>query len=372
MKYRDTYIEKIKALADSGTEIINITVKQPITELYIEMRANNAGSDAARNSPLARCISKIEIVDGSKVLYSLSGQQAMANCCFDMGRFPCRMIQSTHGDSQLDTFPIRFGRHFGDVEYAFLPTNFINPQLKITWDIDTNGEVTAGRRATDSCKLTVIARIMEDAPAPKGFLMTKEAFNFITAAQGDERIDMPIDHPYRRLMVRSFETQVSPASAITNLKLSMDQDVFVPFDMSGGDVMRMMDNYYGRFDLSQHLKGLDGDLFELWVANSHNGGGLVCGRIAGDIFSANHFWSGQLALETMKHDGSATAANYFYVRAEGICPEHTLAIPFGNQDDPTDWLKAPNYGSIRLFLTQGNINGAASVFIQQEKLYAAG
>lgn len=370
MKYRDSYIEKLKTLDDSDTEIMEITVKQPITELYIEMRASNAGSDAAKNSPLARCISKIELVDGSKILYSLSGQQAMANCCFDMGRFPCRVIQSTHGDSQLDTFPIRFGRRFGDVDYAFDPTRFTNPQLKITWNIDANGEVTATRRATGSGKLTVIARIMEDAPPPTGFLMTKEVVNFTTAESGDERIPLPTDHPYRRLMVRSFESQVSPASHFTNLKLSMDQDTYIPFDISGGDQLRMMENYYGKFFLSHHLKGDNADLFELWVGSPWNGGGQLTGRIAGDIWSANHFWNGQLYTTTLKHNGSATAPNYFYAQAEGVCPENTFAFPFGNQDNPADWLKAPDFGSIRLFLTQGNIGGAASVFIQQEKLYA--
>lgn len=371
MRYRDSYIEKLKTLADSDSEIIDINIKQPITELYIEMRANNAGSSAAKNSPLARCISKVELVDGSTVLYSLSGQQVMANCCFDMLRFPCRIIQSTHGDAQLDTFPIRFGRWFGDTDYAFLPTKFSNPQLKITWDIDANNAVTDGDRATDTAKLTVIARIMEDAPEPSGFLMTKEVINFTTAGSGDERIDLPIDHPYRRLMIRSFETQVSPASHISNLKLSMDQDAYIPFDISGGDQLRMMENHYGKFSLSQHLKGDTADLFEMWVGNPWNGGGQLTGRIAGDIWSANHFWNAQLYTTTLKHDGTATAPNYFYAHAEGVCPENTFAFPFGNQDDPKDWLKAPDFGSLRLFLTQGNPGGEASVFIQQEKLYAA-
>lgn len=369
MKYRDSYIEKLLTLAEAGTEVIDINVKQPISELYIEMRASNAGSDAAKDSPLARCISKIELVDGSQILYSLSGQQAMANCCFDMGRFPCRIIQSTHGDTQVDTFPLRFGRRFGDPEYSFLPTKFTNPQLKITWDLDANDSVTDLLRDGASGKLTIIARIMEDAPEPKGFLMTKEVYSFTTDDTGDERVDLPVDYPYRRLMVRSFETQVSPASHINNLKLSMDQDTYIPFNMGGGDVLRMMENHYGKFALSQHLKGLDGEYFELWVGNPWNGGAQISGRIKGDILSMNHVWNAQIRLNAIKHDGSAVGDNYFHVMAEGVCPENTLAFPFGDQNDPADWLMAQDYGSIRLYLTQGNAGGQASVFIQQERPY---
>lgn len=372
MRYRDTYIEKQKTLAQSGTEIIDITVKQPITELYIELRATNAAIGGPKDSPLARCISKIELVDGSKVLYSLTGQQAMANCCFDMGRFPCRIIQATNSDPMSDTLPIRFGRKFGDVEYAFLPTNFNNPQLKITWDLDANGAVTAGERDGTSGKLTVIARVMEDAAAPKGFLMTKEVFNFTTAGSGDERIDLPTDHSYRRLMIRSFAPVSSPEDHLKNLKLSMDQDAYVPFDMSGGDVMQMMDNHYGKFRLSQHLKGVDNEIFELWTVNSHNGDASVCGGYSGNIFTANYFWNGAINVGMIKYDGTPSPDYYFHVTADGICPEHTFAFPFGDQNDPADWLKAPDYGSIRLFLTQQKAAGAASVFIQQEKLYTAG
>lgn len=367
MKYRDTYIEYQKTLADSGTEIMDINVALPITEIYIEVRASNHATAPNANSPIARCISSIELVDGSNVLFSLNGQQAMANAAFDIGHFPHRALQDLSGARQLDTWPIRFGRFFGDTIYALDPTKFSNLQLKVTWNLAAVNAIGANGFATGTGRITVIARVMEDAPSPTGLFMTKELYNWTTAASGDERVDLPTDHPYRRIMVRSYESFVGITGVFTNLKLSVDQDKFIPFDLDTGGIVREMENRYGRFRLAQKNYGDDAGTFELWVTEDERGqltpgaSGVICG--------ADYFWKALLKLYMVDHANASQSGKAFFTEVEGLCPENTMAIQMGKPDDPTDWFKAPDFGSIRLYCTQGNAGGNASIFIQQERLY---
>jgi len=364
VKYRDTYLEDEKTISDAGTETIDLDLADPITELYIEMEATNGATSNIAN-PIARNISKIEIVDGSEVLFSLSGQQAIASAAFDLGYFPNRDISGVGGETQRDSFPIRFGRYLGDRELAFDPKRFTNPQLKITWDLATVNALGATGYTSGSGKLTVVARVMEGlSPAPGRFLMTKEHYSWTTAASGDERIDLPTDYPYRRLMVRSYEAGIALSAALTKLKLSVDQDKYVPFSLNAEELTRFMQEAYGRFEIALREYAADGGTVELWLDESLRG---LIAAAAADVISAVTGWSAARASTVEMVDSGgiavANANNNFW--ASGLCPESTYAIPFGKQDDIADWFQAQEYGSIRLFATQGNAGGAASVFIQQ-------
>lgn len=368
MRYRHAYIEDNKVLADSGTEVIDIRVTSPITELLIQLYALNYSS-GNKQSPIARCVSKIEIVDGSDVLFSLSGQQAIALAFYDSGKMPARKIGELWNWSQVDHFPIRFGRFLGDPLLAFDPTKFTNPQLKITWDLATVNIIDSTGFTSDSGRLTVIAKIMEDpTAAPVGFLMNKEHYAFTTAASGDENIDLPTDYPYRKLLVRSYEAGVELAAAITELKLSVDQDRFVPFDLHAVDLARMMENWFGKAWQEITFLANHDDTREVWIDMEVGGWAIGQGNIPRFCMVTDSYASrATLGLYDAAGGTLSDCEGTLYIT--GRCVESCFCYPFGRQDVIEEAFAAPDFASIRLMLTQNNINGAASVILQQIRSY---
>ena len=94
MLHRFTYLEKDVALGNSGEKTVNINVRDPITALWLEMRCAN-GTTRNQYYPLHRCVTDIEVIDGSDVLYSLDGYQAWAVACADLGFAP---LQEHHDE----------------------------------------------------------------------------------------------------------------------------------------------------------------------------------------------------------------------------------------------------------------------------------
>lgn len=368
MRYRHAYIEKDKVLADSGTEVIDIRVKDPITELIIQVYATNYG---ARNiqSPIARCVSKIELVDGSDVLFSLSGQQTIALAFYDAGRMPARKIAEFAGYSQVDHFPIRFGRFLGDPVLAFDPTQFTNPQLKITWDLATVNTIDSDGFVSDSGRLSIIAKVMEEAgAAPTGFLMNKEHYSFTTAASGDENIDLPTDYPYRKLLVRPYLRLNQMTDIITDMKLSVDQGKFVPFDLKTMDLSRMMEDWFGVARGEIYFSCDSGDTRDLWM-DMELGAWAIAGEAQFWMLTLQNSWAGHVTINSYSHDGSTVDGVYGFLYITGRCVESTFCYPFGRQELIEEAFQAPGFGSVRLVLTQNTISAAASIVLQQIRTY---
>jgi len=229
MKLRDTYIRKGYSIPDTGTEIVPINVDEPITALFINIKATT-GATSCQDHSLIDDISKIEIVDGSDVIYSMNGALARALAYWVSGKMGYGLYDEGAGVTQEFTIPIYFGRWIGDTEYYLDPKDFRNLQLKITVALTISA--TAGF-ATGTGQIDVIATLFSEQPeAKRGFLMSKDVYSFTTVASGDETVSLPVDFPYRLVMVRAFESGTALETDLTNLKLTCNNDSFIPFDVA--------------------------------------------------------------------------------------------------------------------------------------------
>ena len=195
-RYRDILVLDDKSVDDSGTHTQDITIDAPITELTVGMSLTN-GAAIVHDEPVEKAITKIEIVDGGEVFWSLNGQEAVAQAVFETGRWPASFYNESISGWQGITIPLRFGRWLGDPLFAFTPSKLDNPQLKVTW-------AKASGHLTGSLKLLVWAKIMEDLAAPANCLLWKGVESFTSAASGDKDVKLPHDYPYRRMMIRAY------------------------------------------------------------------------------------------------------------------------------------------------------------------------
>jgi len=366
-KYREVFLEKGKTLGDSGTQTIEIGVVDPISELHILMWATN-GATSNKNNPIARNVTKIEVVDGADVLFSMDGRLAQALAYYWTKKYPYKAWQEYGGAAQEDVFPIRFGRWLWDPIYALAPGKFRNLQLKITWNLANVTAVGATGFESGSAKLTVIARIMEAlAEEPTGFLMHKNHYSFTSAASGDERIDLPTDYPYALLMIRAWESGVGINSSITNLKISIDEDKDIPLDMSLAYIEELIEEEYGLIEHGIRMYGDHGDVKQVWLAMQERAA-LNC-ETDPVIANFHDLMNGQMTLDLYNHDGITATGKMLQCKVQGQLPWNCVGYSFGKLDDPTTYLQAQEHGKIRAILTQGDAGAEVDIVLSQLRSY---
>lgn len=217
------------------TEIIDLNLIDAVSRLVVTYEPDNNPSGVNATAHPAKCIPKIELVDGSDVLYSLTGQEAQAVDFYDQARIQPNIIDYLPGDYSKMIFNLNFGRRLFDPDLAFDPSKFRNPQLKITIDIDGGGD-----EANDGF-LTVIAHLFDEkAASPKGFLMSKEIKDYALGVASHEYTDLPVDFPYRQIFIRGQKYGTMLQELIDNVKISQDVDRKVPLNHTVLEILASM------------------------------------------------------------------------------------------------------------------------------------
>ncbi len=366
-RYREVYLENAKTLADSGTEIIELAVTDPISEIAVKVYADN-GATSNKDAPIPLIVSKIEVVDGANVIYSLDGEIAFAAGYYMQKKLPMLGIREAEGYVQHAEFIIGFGRWLWDPIFALVPQKFRNLQLKLTWNLAAVRAVGATGFVTNTGKVTVVVRVIEGLETePTGYMMTKNHYNFTSAASGEERIPLPTDYPYAMLLYRAYEAGINMSTSISNAKLNIDFDKVVPFDYAANDIRNRIAKAYDMCRIHNIGKGDDAEAHESWLADTFsiqmlaNASAVILGLSSTD--------AARYTVNQKDHANVAANGVTRFVECMGIGPFNVFAIPFGILDDPDTYLPAPEHGDIKLVLTQGNAGAVVDVALVQLRSY---
>jgi hypothetical protein len=369
MRTRDHYLARDETLSDSQTKTIDLKGVDPISAIEIQYEATN-GATSNVGVPLHKDVDKIEVVDGSDVLFSLSGPQLAALNFYETGRYPFHDLNEGAAAVQKETFTIHWGRKIGDQRLYLDPARFTNPQLKLTHSLTISA--TAGF-ATGTGKLTAIAKLFDEKPAaPDGFLMSKDHYDWTTVASGDEPVTLPTDWAYRLLLIRGYESGIAWDTDITKVKLSLNNDKIIPFDLYADDLIALNEDWFGVAEIVNKVLRADNATPESFIAVQkgsiyHPAADFNVGSI--ESITADLPTLALYLLSATPTIAKDTTARAGYLRARGIGPHNVLAIPFGDMQDPDTWLKAPDFSSIKLFVTQGGAGATASILLQQLRKY---
>lgn len=363
-RIRDTYIENQLTLPNAGVTIVPINIVDPISEIIIGVRATNNGIN--ENNYLHHVFTKAEIVDGSDVLMSMNFRQLQAMHFYNRGMVPHMGIYEWGGGENRGYQSMIFGRDAMDFDYAFDPTRFRNPQLRITHNLANITAVGALGFTTASAKLTVIARCIEEAPRkPGAFFMTKEIYDWETAASGDEPIVLPTDYLYRMLMVTAMEMADNKSTAmwslISKLKMSCDQDAYVPFQYDSRELLWIMEGWWGKAHTHGHYYADNAEWKENFLGYSMDAHlDLHTPATAGGI---------QTTLSGGVQCYLNADASGVIISGDGSGYHCTWCVPFGSLNQPEEWFDPTVHKSVRLLATQGNAGGDADVVLQQVRHY---
>ena len=234
MRYRTSLLLSPTDVGASGTKVIDLNFPDILSRLTILFSTLNPATQAPIEHPSAN-LPKIEIVDGSNVIFSLTGMQAHAVEFYDTGRLYPGGGSFVPAWNLVHNAVINFGRFLHDPVLGFDPKKFTNPQLKITFDED------AAVTSTVENTLCVIADMFDElAAAPTGFLMNKELYSYSPLAAATEEIDMPNDYPYRQILIQARVNDLWFGGIIGNVKLTEDNDKRIPIDLTGSQLESLM------------------------------------------------------------------------------------------------------------------------------------
>ena len=356
MKVRDHYIEKAKTLSDSATFTTDLPRGLKIPHIRVKLSATN-GATSNTLGKLCGMVSKIEVVDGSTVLHSTSMRELQALNFWQNKRFPYKYLTASAGGAVLEEAIICFGRFLGDRAFYLDTSRYDNPQIKITYALTISA--TAGF-ATGTGALSLLAKVIEDgAPPYQGFLMQKEVKSFTTGGSGDESTQLDKKLPYQGIMVSALKTTVAPETILTNFKLQRDSERFIDFDVTSVDLLN------GNIETHGWAK----ETFRPLVDTSATFLADVYTRVGGGPRLANATSlarvtaaSGESVTITMVTGGTADTVEMFI---NGACPQASFWMPFGDGQNPEDFLNPAGLSELELILTQGVASGAATIVTSQ-------
>lgn len=358
MNYRVAKILAPEDLGGAGTKVIDINVADVISRIDVIFRTQN-GASTFDDHP-ADNITKIELVDGSDVLFSLSGREAQALNFYDRLRPVDNHLTGSNGEWMRAVFGIDFGRFLFDPVLAFDPKKFINPQLKITWD-ENIACTTAGNNY-----LTVVAHLFDELkPTPTGFLMSKNIYTYTPEANAYEYIGLPTDRSFRKMLLGSHQEAFTFTQMVAEMRLSEDNDKRIPMDMTGDELFWLMKQIYPEYIENVYMVIANtGTEFRVTPFEDAVIVGQMCSS-AQDIYGL--YGNGGLAEFTTE-----TNPETAYFLCKGYIPHGLVSIPFGNQADFADWYDVTKFGSLVLRLKAGPTLGTTpltQVITQQLRSY---
>lgn len=358
MRYRLAEILSPEDLGASGTKTIDITGKDIISRIEVKFGALNAGNTVS-DHPAAN-ITRLELVDGSDILFSLTGKCAQALDFYNTGKEIWNAISGHIGAYQECIVAINFGRYLWDPDLAFDPTKFTNPQLKISF----NRSAAMAACVAASCKVDSFI-FDELVPTPAGFLMTKEHYTYSPDASAFEHIELPRDYVLRRMALQTLTLDSDVGGLISQFKLSEDNDKRIPFDTTFMEEYR---RYVGKYGFYTEYIYTHSDPTPVTIFVTP---GMVAFGWAIDITAGSTQVVTPLEGCAVGFKSSA-GGPMVHAKISGYLPHAVWDFPFGQQQIIEDWYDATVLGSLRFRVKAGGGASSSDTFrllTQQNRTY---
>lgn len=359
MNYRYATIFASKTYSADATEIIDINLRDPISALIFDFQQYQSAAGSMTLHPLA-CVTKVELVDGSDVLFSLTGLEAEALDWYNNKAFRESWNMCLAGNYFVRPFGINFGRFLYDPDFAFNPSAFKNPQLKVSLDINAGGLTGTYN------KLAVHALCFDEKQiAPRGFMMAKEVKSYVPTGTGHEYTDLPTDYPYRKILVKCQTAGTEPGQLFTNFKLTEDQDKRVVFNHGSNELRVATLANYPRCQESYFFASATSARY-LMIAPSTQVTALAsewAQAAAGHQTALYAGDGGRLEVIT-----SAVGDN-LQIDVAGWLPHGVHCTPLGDQMDPDDWYQVEAIKSLKADISHAAATGGIQLFLEQARMY---
>lgn len=355
MNHRLATVLAEESITTPATKVIDLDMTDIISRIQINVEIEMDGT--VLGDHIAAVVSNIELIDGSDVLYSMSGKECQALDFYQNGVMPFNAHSDRDNNDAIAVFNINFGRKLFDERLALDPSKFRNPQLKITHNYAACGGTPSAARMEVRSFL-----FDEKVPTPEGFLMSKEHYQFTSGVENTyEYIDMPVDYPTRRYMLLGTAGGYFCQQVINELRLSEDNAKRIPYDTKVWQLLKMLHQMYPRIEEYGHF--LFSDTAKVIYASPTQD--IVVNAIGSTPGNAV---APTVVPTKMPVSLDAVAAEAGNAQISGNDPHYSFILPLGAPDDPDDWYDVTKIGNLKLRLKAGSAGGNGVVEVVTEQL----
>jgi len=335
MNYRNVVIDDNRTITDAATLTLDIDIADPISRLNFKFNIANHGTTPVLIAHPARAVTKIQVVDGSHIIQSLSGEQMLSANYYDRRVSPQSYINGVTGTQSYFTCGIDFGRWLFDPELALQPGMYDNLQLKLTYN------KALYESSATAMYMTITGDIFDEKTVtPQGYLRRYEATTWTPSGTAVEYVNVPIDWPIRKLLVTGYSTDKDFRGQVHSFKLSQDGAKKVPFDTN-------LRTYLGEINANLppiiepviHKGATGGEVIYTMPSYEAQYVGL---STAAEIESLSSYVADVLTVV------SASGVSRVEGFARGHVPFHTFQIPMGLHDEIEDWFVAGDTKKLEL------------------------
>jgi len=355
MNHRLSSVLAEETIIPAATKVIDLDMEDVISRIQINLEIERDGTVLGDHP--AAVISNIELIDGSDVLFSMSGKECQALDYYQMGEMPFNAITDQDGQDDIAVFNINFGRFLYDEKLAFDPSKFRNPQLKITHDYTACGGTPGAAR------MEVRAFLFDEkVPTPVGFLMSKEHYQFTSGVENTyEYIDMPVDYTTRRYMIMGQRDGYFCQQVVNSLRLSEDNAKRIPYDTAVWQLLKMLHQMYPRIQEYGHFT-FSTTAKVIWASPTQD---IVVNAVG--ITPGNAAVPDTIPTK-MPVSLDAVVAEQGNAQISGYDPHSSFILPFGDPDNIEDWYDVTKIGNLKLRLKAGSAGNTGVVEVVTEQL----
>lgn len=238
----------------AGTATYDLPERGFIPEIVVRAYSTPTAAAAAA-LPLNVAITKIEVVDGSKIIKSLNGNQVRA---LQMIHDRKELVLTERNANAVQTygdFKLILAKLLNGIDYCPDFSMFSNPQIKISWDYSLVADkgVTYDADVAPAMEFSVICKVVRgtDHGYTHGYVKSSSIKIITQAVSATHVVEVPRGHPLIGLMIDAGYANLDWGDDCEEIKLDFDNGAWVPFHFYEEEVNTIMDMWFdGPFEVS--------------------------------------------------------------------------------------------------------------------------
>ena len=313
-------------------------------------------------------LQKIElIVNGSKVVKSLTGRQLLADMLYKKTPILSHDTKNM-ASASCEEFHYSGGQlAFKEQDYMLDLGKVTDPEFRITNDFTLHGQNgwTNGVAMGAVPSFSVILHMLrEPAAAPKGYIKTSELYRFVGGVSKRENMTVPRGPVYSNLYVQSWYVAQGLGYLLDKLELNINSDDIIPFRVGATELGAEIARQYGLFHIIQQMSVKGGQAYPSPIEQGilHN----VRIGLVDALASALDLWGDASPISfRLASDGVTPMVGNVNVQADfmGIWPFSVSAIPYFDPLDERTWIKSAELGDLWVRF-EGNASMGTNVTVK--------
>ncbi len=343
MKYRHVVLQDQIDISTAATTTYDFKISDIVSRIGFKFNIQNHGTTPVIIAHPARAVTKIELIDGSTILESVSAEELLAMNYYDKKGMPDSYINGITASQSYFAATLDFGRWLWDTQLALNPNRLKTPQLRVTYN------KALYESSSTYMYMTIWADVFDEkSVTPSGFIKRHEIATWTPANAAESTVKVPRDYPIRAMFATGYSTTLDVAGQIAKIKLSEHANKKVPIDCSIRRYLAQIQGDYPKIHENvDHLGATAGEVLYTMASYDPEYTGNSTGN---EVVYAPTYVADTLTVK------AATGANRVNGFAIGHIPFHTIPFYFGDRDDPSDWYDLSNIKDLEFKAT-----GAAAV-----------